>query len=373
MTILLLLFILTIAIACSLSIVSGTVGAVMSAAQQKKATDAQARQAEEYNKLQRELFHETRGSEGSAILPEYLKRLEASRSARAGDISSALGEFYGSPTDVVNRGAGVAATYKPLLDLGTKSIYGIFSGDQERRRLAAAEPVFAARTALADTTRSGMVKGILDRLNAIRTANAAKGFVGTGSAAENLGFRASIEGNQGAAAATAGANLQNETDRRAIRDEILNLELRSPELAGALAAQAIRFETLPAEVAGAIQRGEMSPLDWFKIGVGQAPEQTRAPWIQPNASLGQILAGAGAQAGNTAARYFLNRDLANRYGQNTPQFQRAQDDFNYQYGGGGYPSAADYYGSSGGYSAYDYGGYGTGAGDAAFAGENLGY
>jgi hypothetical protein len=296
-----------------MSIVSGSIAAVKGAKEQKRATEAQARQAEEYNALQRDLFHQTRGSEGSAFLPEYLKGVEGSAGTRAGDISSSLRDFYGTPDDIVRRGEAVAGTYKPLLDAGTKSIYGIFSGDLERRRLAAAEPVFKARSDLADTNRYGMVKGILDRLNAIRTANAAKGYVGTGSAAENLGFRASIEGNQGAAAATAGANLMNETDKRAIRDEILNLELRSPELAGSLAAQAIRFETLPAEVAGAIARGELSPLDWFKIGVAQPPGQAMAPWIQPNASLGQILAGAGADAGNTAGRYFMNRDLAQRY------------------------------------------------------------
>ncbi len=84
-------------------------------------------------------------------------------------------------------------------------------------------------------------------------------------------------------------------------------------------------------MAAAIQRGEMSPLDWFKIGVGQPPQQTMAPWIQPNASLGQILAGAGAQAGNTAARYFLNRDLANRYGQQNPNYYQGYQPYQQQY------------------------------------------
>jgi hypothetical protein len=357
-----------------MSIVSGTVGAILSSKAQNRATQAQAQQAREYNQLLADQFAQSRGSTGHAILPEYLGGTEKEFATDSADVSRALKDYYGNPADVVARGAAVAGRYKPLLDEGTKAAYGIFSGDLERRRLANAEPTFQARTALADTTATGIYKGIRDRLNAISASNAGKGFVGSGSAAENLAFRTSIEGNQAAGAARATAELQNAQERQSIRDEILKLELQSPELAGALAAQAIRFETLPADVAGAISRGELSPLDYFRIGVGQPGRPEMAPWIQPNASIGQILANAGAEAGNTAGRYFLNRNLANQYGNNggwRSGYPAAQQ---YGYGGGsaaGYPGYTPYNGYA---DTIDYGaGLGTAAGDAAFVGADLGY
>src|ERR1051325_8658640 len=224
----------------------------------KDATRQRAEQAAAYDAAQERLFHLTRGSEGSAFLPEYLKGAESAAGSRATDTAAALRDYYGTPAEIAQRGADVAARYRPLLDQGSKAISGIFSGELERQRLASAAPTFAARTALADTTRAGMLKGILDRLNAIRTANAAKGYVGRASAPETLARRASIEGTKQAGAAMAAANLQNEQERQAIRDEILGLQLRSPELAGALAAQSANLELLPGQVAGQISRSETS-------------------------------------------------------------------------------------------------------------------
>lgn len=353
----------------------------------KDATAQRAAQAREYNAAQERLFHLTRGSEGSAFLPEYLRGAESAAGARAADTAAALRRYYGSAEDVARRGAAVADRYRPLLDEGSKAISGIFSGELERKRLESAEPTFAARTALADTTRSGIMRGVLQRLNAIRTANAAKGYVGDSSASQNLGFKAAIEGNQAAGSATAAAELQNAMERQAIRDEILNLQLRSPELAGALAAQAANFETLPGQIAGQISRSETSPLDYFRIGTAPPPSQTMAPWAQEQLSPWASVAAAGQGNLSAVGRLFANRDLARRYG--------AAGGGGGGGGGGGYyggyPGDVGYYNYSGGYQPYDqyydsidYGGdwgggggggagLGTAAGDAAFAGEDLGY
>lgn len=342
----------------------------------KDATEQRARQAQDANAAAERLFHLTRGSEGSAFLPEYLRASEAAAGKRATGYSTALSDYYGTPADVVRRGAATTAASMPILQGGTKALQGLFTGAEEEKRLAAAQPAFAARTALADTTRSGIMQGILQRLNAIRTANAAKGYIGSGSASENLALRASIEGNQAAGAASATATLQNEQERQAIRNRIMDLQLQSPELAGALAAQYANLQLLPGQVTGAIQRSELAPYDYFRIGVGNPPPQVIPPWAQEQLSPWASVAAAGQGNLSALGRYYANRQLARQYGR-----PGAEADFNYQYGEGGSPYSGQedfnyQYGEGGypGYMAPDYGGYGTGAGNAAVPPvEDVGY
>ncbi len=339
-------------------------GAVASAHEQQRATEANARAAAEANAAQERMFHLSRGSEGSAFLPEYLKQGESEAASRAMATASALRNYYGTPEQIAARGAAAADRARPLLDQGANAISGIFSGDLERKRLEAAAPTFAARSALADTTRAGVMKGILDRLNAIRTANAAKGYVGTGSTSENLALRASIEGNQQAGAATAAANLQNESERQAIRDQILDLQLRSPELAGALASQYASLELLPGQVTGAISRAETAPFDYFRIGVGNPPPQVLAPWETPRESPWASVAAAGQGNLSALGRYYANRELAKQY---AGRFPYSTSYYGYPGGVGpqGGPGAVEPYGAGTGegYPLPDYS-YGSNAGDA---------
>jgi hypothetical protein len=313
---------------------------------QKDAIEAQARQAAEYNKMMRDLFHESRGSTGHAFYSESLGGAEREFGNEAVAQAKALRDFYGTPQDVLNLGTGVAGRYKPLLEAGTKSIYGIYSGDEERKRLAAAEPTFAARRNLAETTRYGALKGISDRLNAIKSMNLAKGYIGAGSGSERLGFQAEMEGNQQAAGARGAAELANAADAQTIRNQILDQQLRGSELAGALAGTDLRFQTLPADVVAAISAAQLGPLAPFRLGPGGTPQQTMAPWAQPVLSpLGGILGGVGANA-ESLGRYFANRDLANRYGGAGARQPGG-------YAGPGY----GYYDYSGAGGTTDYGGY----------------
>jgi hypothetical protein len=337
------------------------------------AAKEQAKQADRYNAQQLAQFHIARGSEGSAILPEYLKAGEQQAGARAMASSRAIQDYYGTPAQIAARGGAVAAKAMPLLDQGAASMYGVFSGDEERKRLAAAEPAFAARRALAGTTRAGALQGINERLAALRAANAGRGFVGAGSGSERLGFQAQIAGNQQGAGAEAAAALQNEMETQAIRNRILDLQIQSPELAGQLAAQYANMGLLPAQFAGAISRAEQAPYDYFRVGVGQPPAPVMAPWAQPH---GNALLAAAGQDTQSLGRYYAQRGLANRY-EEQGGGGRGGGGYAGGQGGGGWQST-DY----GGYQPYDqyadsydydYGGYGTGAGDAAFAGEDLGY
>ncbi len=320
---------------------------------EQKAAKINAASAASYNQMLRDLYHESRGSTGHALLPEYLGGAEKEFGQGAVDTARALRDYYGTPQDVAARGAATAARYQPLLAAGTKSIYGIYSGDEEAKRLAAAQPVFGARTAAAETVASGTMQGIANRLNALRAQNAARGFVGAGAGSERLGLQASIEGAQQAGGARAAAAIANAADVQAIRNQILDLQLRSPELAGALASQDVRFQQLPAETVAAIQGAQMGVLSPFRIGTGAPPGQVMAPWATPEPGLAQILDSLGG-SGSSIARYFLQRDLANRYGGR----------------GGGAPGGEPTYGQAA--ASYptqstDYGGYSDFPAEASYA------
>jgi hypothetical protein len=344
---------------------------------QELAAKEQSKQAAAYNAQQLAQFHIARGSEGSAILPEYLKAGEQQAGARAMASSRAIQDYYGTPAQIAARGGAISAKAMPLLDQGAASMYGIFSGDEERKRLAAAQPAFAARTALAGTTRAGALQGINERLAAIKAANASRGFAGAGSGSERLAFQAQIAGNQAGAGAEAAAALQNQMETEAIRNRLLDLQMQSPELAGQLAAQYANLGLLPAQYSGAVSRAEQAPYDYFRVGVGQPPAPVMAPWAQPNPN---ALLGAMGQDAQSAGRYFAQRDLANRYNQqnyNTGYRPYGTDPESGTYPGYGGPGGTpEGYGQGSGEGYYmppDYSGYGSGAGDAAFAGGDLGY
>lgn len=324
-----------------MSIVSGTVGAVLSSQQQDKATRAQARQAEEYNALLRQLFSESRGSTGHAILPEYFGETERRAGDYAADIYDATRGIYGTPTDVARRAVAIRDRYQPLLDEGGKAIEGIYSGDLERKRLEAAKPVFAARRAGARSAAQAITESVLSRLAAIRAANSGRGFTGAGSAETNAALRTEIAGRQAAAEQLTAADIAEAIARQEIKNQILDLQLRGPELSGALSRAAAAQETLPAEIVGGVTRSQLLPFDYFKLGVGTPQRPEMAPWTQPNASVWQILANSTAKAGDTVGRYFLNRDLASRYSadstvaaQNAAKAYYGNDWWKYYYGGG---------------------------------------
>jgi hypothetical protein len=328
---------------------------------EEKAQKINAASADRYNAMLRDLFHESRGSTGHALYSEALGGAEREFGNTAVGQARALRDYYGTPQDILARGAGVAARYQPLLEAGTKSIYGIYSGDEEAKRMAAAAPTFAARRGLAETTATGAMKGISDRLNAIRAQNAASGFVGAGSGSERLGFQAQIEGNQQAGGARGAAELANASEAQAIRNQILDQQLRGSELAGSLAGADLRFQTLPAEVVAAISQAQLGPLAPFRLGPGGTPQQTMAPWATPEPGLGQILDSLGG-SGSQIGRYFLQRDLANRYGRGGGGGANAWGNPDYSGGysnsyrsGGGTP---DYYGPPAPtYEDTGYGGY----------------
>ncbi len=336
------------------------------------AAKERSKQAAAYNAQQLAQFHISRGSEGSAILPEYLRAGEQQAGMRAMASSRAIQDYYGSPADIAARGGAIAAKAQPLLDQGAASQYGIFSGDEERKRLAAAQPTFAARTALAGTTRAGAIQGINERLAALKAGSPGR----WGSGTERLALQAQISGNQAGAGAESAAALQNAMEAQAIRNRIYDQQLQSPEAAGQLAAQYANLGLLPAQYAGTVSRAEQSPYDYFRVGVGQPPAPVMAPWAQPR---GNALLAAAGQDTQSLGRFYAQRGLANQYNRQGGQgygYGQGQADFNEQYGQGTGPygeSDFNYQYGEGSYMPMDYGDYGSGAGDAAFYGEDLGY
>lgn len=289
-----------------MSIVSGSLGAVFSAQEQRRATRTNADIARRAQELQEKLFHESRGSTGHAILPEYFGDEERRLGEYAGDISRASREVWGTPMEAAARGKRLADRYRPLLEEGTKAIEGIYSGDLERERLANLAPLAETRLSAAKSRRQSISQALADHRARLAAINAEKGYSGTGSASEQLALRTSLGAGQEAADVETAARLQTAEDERAIKDYITELQLKSPEVATALMREAMALDMTPAEYLRLAASSAYVPYDFFRVPVGQQPPIIPPPYQQPNVGVGQILSAAGQQAGQAALNWYLN-------------------------------------------------------------------
>lgn len=295
------------------SIVSGSLGAAFGAKSQREANRTNRQNTLDQNAIQRELYYDSRGRGGHAILPEYFGDAERRFADDAVGIYDAANAYYGTAAERFARGDTIASRYRPIFDAGTQLLADTYSGDLSTRLQNEYAPVAAATTALAKTKKQGVLQGLQERLQAIGAANAQKGFVGSGSAAQNAALRSTIGANQEAAGALAGADLQNAASLKAIRDYVLQQQfgqlMAAPQRASADAALA----NMPAEFVNSTYAQQMAPLNFFRIGVGSGPEQYRQPFVDPNVSGGQIAASAIGQAGNAALDYWLKQKQASQY------------------------------------------------------------
>lgn len=287
------------------SVVSGTLGAVLGAKSQRDAARQNAQQVADQNALQRELYYNARGAGGNAILPMYFGPTEQRLSNDAVNNYDASQAFFGTPAERLAQGAAIRDRYQGLMDSGTDVLTNLYGGGLQNRLTNEYAPVAAATTALAKTKSGGILQGLRERIAALNAGNAAKGFVGSGSTAQNSLLRATIGGRQDAAAALAGGDLQNQLGYQNIRDRILQLQFGNLDQASNRARQDAALQQLPAEYAASLYQQQTAPFNFFKVGVGNPPQVQPFPTVQPNFSTGQAVAGAFQGLGSAALSSYL--------------------------------------------------------------------
>lgn len=278
------------------------------------ASDAQRQNREDaqrLNDLNYRMFRESRGADGSALLPLYFGSIEQQLANDARDA------YYASRRDPALELAeyeNVLRRLRPTIDAGTGAIEDIYSGALTQRRLDAAKPVQAARTAGARGQSDAVMSSLLERLNALKTDSARKGFVGGSTFDQNRLLASTVGARSQAADVMSRAEIENALQTFGIREDAENLKLSNINAPIQRAEQLMTLSSLPARAQARSQAARLEPFNWFRLNP-QAFQLSPLPQVTPTLSPGQV-AGAGlASVAGAAGNYFANSALTNQIGQ----------------------------------------------------------
>jgi hypothetical protein len=312
-----------------MSIASGIVGAIMSAQAQEDASEKNAQNVRQTNKQNYQMFQESRGSGGSAVMPLYLR-------TKSGDLfekklGQDLVDAYDSTARPKSDFAAVGDRFGTMSDQAQHTAQGIFDGGVQREMEANAAPVQKARVSFRRQSAMNTLNKTLGEIGAMQA--------GRGYSSDSFGDRMlKFQANTGAADEVSAANLQNLDENRQIADAALQLRLSNLNLPNEETQRAMQLLTMPDEAYLSDQQMRMQPLTFLRIGGAQPFQNQNLPTVQPIPSALQLAAQGTAAAGNMALNYWLQKQTAKNYA-------GAMNSTN---GGGG------------GYGGGDYGGYGGG-------------
>lgn len=266
-------------------------------------TQAEAKARTDANNLR--MFQESRGSTGSAVLPEYLKPYEADLARSAAQTAQAMFGYGGGPAGRLAEAEGTLARYEPSLRAGDELVFDLASGKLGRDRRAALEPVLGARTAVAKSRAAAIAQGLDETLATLRAQRAGTGFRGSSTFDLNRMLAATTGARGQAALGLTQADLDNALAVQGLQENDLQMRLAGLELPYQLGAQRLNFQNLPAQSLAQFYQNALAPLSFFRLPTANAPYQT----ANPVASTGQIAGSAVAGLGNTLGQYYAQQAM----------------------------------------------------------------
>lgn len=260
--------------------------------------------------LQLQLFEESRGSQGSSLLPLYApKGTESDLLQKALDTYYAQFNAQGSPEQALQNYQNIIAGEGPAMAAGDTLVNQLFSGELTDQQIRNIAPVIAARGAVAGAQKQGVLEAISQQLNDLKALRQRSGYSGGGSAYEKaLLTQAAIPALQSAATVGAQADLASATDVANIRQNAINTQLQNINLPLARAANKIQLSQLPASALGQSLANAQQSLNWFKLAP-QTVTPFQTPLVSPIPSTGAIVGSAIGGAASTLGNYYLNRSL----------------------------------------------------------------
>lgn len=271
---------------------------------QKKAAKAAAASQDRANELNYDMFRESRGEGGSAVLPLYLQGHEAQLGK---DLVGAYNQFgFDDPSARMDEFSAIQSRYLPSAQRAGEAAAGLFDGTYTQERLNNFEPVKKARVTY---NRQAAMDSLNKTLGEIDAVQAKRGFSSDSLGERMLRYRANSQAND----ALAGINLQNLEEERAIRDAGMDLPIQYATLPGQLAANEAALFRMPQDQYVQSLLSGQQPFQFIKIGGGTPPQMQPLPVAGPIPGPGQIAAQAFGQLGGTAMNYALQNNLANKY------------------------------------------------------------
>jgi hypothetical protein len=294
-----------------------------------------------------DIFHQTRGSTGSAILPEYLKGSEATLGQSAADTAAALFNYNGGAQGMLDSTGKMVAGYQPMIASGDQALGNIFNGQTAAQRQQSLAPVLAANKGVmaantnAATSRAAAINSGLDQtLAGLRAGRAAAGFRGTSTFDTNRAIDATTGARMQAASELGQANVANAqlgvtnaSATNALDESNLNLLLNNLNTPFTRAGMVSNFNALPVNTAAQTYSNAMAPLNYFKIGTGSAP-QLNMPTVAPVPTNGQTAGAAIAGGAQSIGTYFAQQQQMQQLQQMYAQIYGNQP-YTGQFGGSG--------------------------------------
>jgi hypothetical protein len=290
---------------------AGIAGGAMQSSAARKANRTNQAIADEQNRLNYEMFLQSRGSEGSSILPFYFAQEgQTPYEQTLAENAMAAASMLPSAAQQQAQARSLQTRFQPTIDAATGAVEGIFDDSLLREEQELLLPVEQERMAAVQTRRQAGFEALRNTLNEINALQAGRGFSGDSSASNQLRANTRRQIATDAATAESAARLQNAGDRRSLGMANINRRVANVNLPLQVVEQ-----NRPATAALANEQQRQGAFNWFRLGP-QAFQNQRAPLVQPVAGTGQYIAGAvGGAAGslaNLAASQYISNNI---YGQ----------------------------------------------------------
>lgn len=280
----------------------------------KSAAKENAAAQDRANATNLQMFRESRGSTGSAVLPEYLKAAEGELAGSAADVARAMFGYGGGPTARLAASERTLSRYNPAIEAGDGLVFDLASGKVAENRRAGLAPVLAARTKLAKTRAAQINESLDETLAGLRAARTASGFRGMSTFDTNRALAATTNARARAAGELGAAELENALAMQSLDDGSLQMMLGALDLPFARGQQQMAFRDIPLRSVSDGYGAALAPLSFFRMGAANPPYVGANPGPSNGALAGAAISGLGSNLGQYFMQQQTMRDLSRYFG-----------------------------------------------------------
>lgn len=317
------------------SLIGGVVSGIGSASAANSANQANIANTNATNALNYQMFQQSRGANGNALLPLYMGGDEQQMGTDAYNSFQSLLGMSNSITPQLN--SAVAST-GPGFASSLNSILGMYNGSNLRQQLGFNQPLYNANIQQAQTAGQGGINVAAANMNGINTglaatiarlnaSNQANGFFGNSTFANNRMLDATMAAHQQAATGMAqaqanystgvgAANLGNIQNTTGLQMTNLANSTNTSPLSGFMQSYGGALST-PTQMYAQNVAAAQSPMNFFKMPVQSFTTQNM-PYQSPSINAGQIIGGAISSAGQGAGMGMMLNGMNQAPAQSNP-------------------------------------------------------
>lgn len=274
---------------------------------------ANANNIKNTNQLNYQMFQQSRGSTGSALLPVYATAAEKQLYNDTLSTYDATGAIQ--PTGAQLQ--AIVAQQQAAQNGANTAGANLFNGNLENQLLAAQAPVYQAQLQAAQTQKQGTLEALQQTLNNIKSIQAGKGYAGDSFGNNLLTFQAHQGANTNIANTFSQANISNAQAQQGIKSGVLSTQLSNLNIPGQLASNNVGLASLAGNQLATNQAQRNSLFAPFMIG-NKGFTYQNLPTVNPVASTGQIAGQAVGTLAGGAGNYLATQQLIGQLNSQQP-------------------------------------------------------